>query len=111
MDVQRKPIDQMEVKDFLPTWELLAQLAEECCELGQAALKLRRVLDDVNPTRATFNEALASFLEEWADVRLVMMQLNIVDEGVVYANMQYKYNRWVTHLREHYKEDQDGKAE
>lgn len=38
------------IKQHIPQDELLAQLAEECAELSQAALKLRRALTGINPT-------------------------------------------------------------
>ena len=92
-----------DIPSFLPTWELLAMLAEECCELGQAALKVRRCLDDLNPTRMTFNEAVARLNEEWADVLLVIRQLNIIDQPQVYEIMNRKHDRWLNHLIEHEK--------
>lgn len=36
--------------DHLSQGEILAQMAEELAEAAQAALKLRRALDDSNPT-------------------------------------------------------------
>ena len=45
------------IKQRLPQDELLAQLAEECSELSQAALKLRRALTGINPTPVTADEA------------------------------------------------------
>lgn len=103
MDNGQNRIDRRDIPSFLPTWELLAMLAEECCELGQAALKVRRCLDDLNPTRMTFNEALAHLNEEWADVLLVIRQLNIIDQPLVYEIMKEKHERWLNHLREHEK--------
>ena len=41
------------VRKTLSKEEQLAQLAEECAELGKAALKLRRVYDGRNPTPVT----------------------------------------------------------
>lgn len=41
------------IKQHIPQDELLAQLAEECAELSQAALKLRRALTGINPTSVT----------------------------------------------------------
>lgn len=93
------------VKDYLPTWELLAMVAEEAAELAQAALKLRRTLDDLNPTPVTFGEAVGKLNEEWADVLLCMRQINLIDEPMVYSIMQKKHERWLTRL----KEAQDGK--
>lgn len=51
---------------------MLEQLAEECCELGHAALKMSRVLRGENPTPAVLPEALQAFLEEAADVTLCL---------------------------------------
>ena len=41
------------IKGRLGEAEVLAQLAEACTELAQAALKLRRALDGKNPTPNT----------------------------------------------------------
>lgn len=60
------------IREKLPREELLGQLAEECCELGQAAMKLRRALDGANPTPVTVAEAEARVLEEAADVLLCL---------------------------------------
>lgn len=38
---------------YMPQGEILAQMAEELTEAAQAALKLRRALDDINPTPKT----------------------------------------------------------
>ncbi len=53
--------------------ELLAQLAEECSELAQAALKLRRAITvGASPTDTKPSFAFAHFREECADVLLTM---------------------------------------
>ena len=52
---------------------ILRQLAEEACELGQAALKLIRVWNN-EKTPVEEGEALRHLLEEMADV-LVMMDV------------------------------------
>ena len=56
------------IKQHIPQDELLAQLAEECAELSQAALKLRRALTGINPTPVTAEEARANLVEEIADI-------------------------------------------
>lgn len=56
------------VSDILPKTEILAQLAEEASELAQAALKLRRALDDTNPTPKSVAECEANLIEEFADI-------------------------------------------
>lgn len=56
------------VIDYLDGTEILAQLAEEFSEGAQAALKLRRALDGVNPTPITVDDAASNLVEELADV-------------------------------------------
>lgn len=53
----------------------LEQLAEECCEFGQAALKLARVLRKENPTPKTEADAVYNLIEECADVRVCINAL------------------------------------
>lgn len=50
--------------------ELLGQLSEECCELGQAAQKLRRALKGTTPV--TTGQAMAKMNEEAGDVLLLL---------------------------------------
>ena len=52
------------IKGRLGEAEVLAQLAEECTELAQAALKLRRALDGKNPTPNTEEERRRALLED-----------------------------------------------
>ena len=52
----------------LPVNELLCGLAEECSELAQAALKLRRAYDQTNPTPVDPDDAYEKLCEEVADV-------------------------------------------
>jgi NTP pyrophosphatase (non-canonical NTP hydrolase) len=67
----------------------LEMLAEECCELGQAALKLARIVRGENPARITYEEAYLKLVEEVADV---CNALDVLDEGVM-----AKYNRSLDH--------------
>ena len=60
------------IKQHIPQDELLAQLVEECAELSQAALKLRRALTGINPTPVTADEARKNLVEEAADVYNVL---------------------------------------
>lgn len=69
------------IRRKVPRSELLAQLAEEAAELAQAALKLRRAMDTVNPTPLSEKEALNGLYEEIADVELLIWALNL--EGTV----------------------------
>ena len=86
--------------------EVLVQLAEECAELGQAALKLRRTLDpDVSPTDVSEDEAEIRFREEVADVLLCIgialdndVQVNATLD--IAHTMMYKRERWAKRIRE-----------
>lgn len=82
--------------------ELLCQLAEECAELVQAALKLRRVYTGKNPTPITDEEAISGLLEEIADVRLCIetMFLNEEEEAEIKSTIERKTERWANRIRE-----------
>lgn len=89
------------VRMMLDKPELLCQLAEECAELGKAALKLRRVMTGTNPTPLTDEEAWKNFTEEVSDVMGVLKTLDISTHTVVIQEIQeYKFERWVRRLEE-----------
>ena len=66
MFTRTKDIDY--IVNILSTPAILGQVAEEVDELGQAALKLQRILMDENPTPVTEPEAKTALIEEIADV-------------------------------------------
>lgn len=87
------------IQEKVPQAELLAQLAEECAELGHAALKLRRTMVAGNPTPISPMEADAKFWEEAADVMLILNLLNIADqEDRLQLTMRTKLARWQQRL-------------
>lgn len=96
-------MSERDIPDFLPVSELLLMLAEEATELAQAAMKVRRCIDDLNPTRMTYTEAVTQLNEEWADVLLSKRQIPLINDEFVYQVMQYKHKRWLEHLKEHEK--------
>ena len=60
---------------------MLRQLAEECCELAQASLKLVRAVKGETPVSVA--DARAAFLEEYADVTLmtlIFMSADIISD-------------------------------
>lgn len=75
----------------LPEAELLAGLAEECTELAQAALKLRRVLDGSNPTPVSEADARAAFQEELDDVATCLV---VLGSNWTIGGVSHKLNRW-----------------
>ena len=87
------------IKQHLPQEELLTQLAEECAELSQAALKLRRALTGINPTPMTADEARRNLVEEAADVYNVLgLLLDAEDNAEIYDIIRKKKTRWVKRL-------------
>lgn len=95
------------IAEALPRGELLAQLAEECGELGAAALKLRRAEEKINPTPVSLEEAQDHFIEEIADVYVTVdaVMTAMAAEGrtnqlgEIFMIMEYKRNRWANRLR------------
>ena len=90
-----------EVCTMLGCCELLAGLAEEAAELAQAELKLRRALDQRNPTPVTVKEASEKLNEEFADVLLCAAALELDEKGVEHYVNQ-KADRWSGRLDEAY---------
>lgn len=90
------------IKKQMPVTELLAGLAEECAELAQAALKLRRVFDGTNPTPVKEEDAIERFYEEIADVKLYCSQLDI-PARYISEIMDRKQKRWEERLCMHNK--------
>ena len=93
----------MYVREHLPREELLCQLAEECAELGKAALKLTRIYRGVNPTPVTRTEAFQNLLEEMADVTLCMEVLGLNTPELLEncgRIWDEKSTRWMARLKE-----------
>lgn len=86
--------------------DILAQLAEECCELAQAALKLRRTIEGTSPTPTTTEEAEENLQEETADVFLTMMYAIGLNESAdnrwseIFKSAEAKEARWAQRLSE-----------
>lgn len=80
---------------------LLEQLAEEACELGQAALKLARKIRGESPTPKTEEELIESLTEEIADVEVCVDQLtDLVDFWKVDSIKEAKLARWMKRLED-----------
>lgn len=90
-----------EIKDILGDEELFAQLAEECCELAQAALKMRRALNGKNWTPKTVEECRNDIIEEHADLCLCFKALMWDDKEARKEWEKRKEERWMNRLREH----------
>ena len=80
--------------------ERYAQLAEECNELGKAALKIRRIITPgASPTLMTIEAALDNLHEEFADV-LVCCDVLPLDWAKIHNIERKKSERWAKRLRD-----------
>ena len=87
------------VQGLLDKSELLCQLAEECQELGKAALKLRRAMTGTNPTPMTETDAWRNLTIEVADLMNSLAVLGIpTDDALIKGIQQDKMKRWVRRL-------------
>jgi len=75
----------------------LEGLAEECCELAQAALKLIRAIDGENPTPVSEEKCVEKLREEAGDVLMLLEFLGIVEDGTTADNL--KWGRWARRIR------------
>lgn len=87
--------------------EMLAGLAEECGELIQASLKLRRVFSDENPTPIKEDDAIENLHEEIADVILYLRMLD-VNRKYIDEIITYKTDRWAMRLGLNAEEEDEG---
>lgn len=80
----------------------LNQLAEECCELAHAALKLGRAIEQKNPTpvdEETARENLRSECEDVFACLAVLAELPVL-EMVDREETQKRIERWARRLQE-----------
>lgn len=82
---------------------MLRQLAEEACELGQAALKVVRAMNDETPM--SMGEARENLVEEIADVLLMIVilkggLLTVVENYDIEQEMDRKMDRFVDRIQE-----------
>ena len=88
------------IREHLDKSEILAQLAEECAELTQAALKYRRALDGNNPTPVGEQKAVMHLIEEIADVDLCVSLLTTPEDDQQKLMIERaKLLRWEERLR------------
>ena len=90
----------------LPVSELLAMVAEEAGELAHAALKLRRSIDQTNPTPLTSDDCENEFIMELADLLLCLRVAGYDLETDSNTRREAlglgvaKYKRWIRRLNE-----------
>lgn len=80
------------IRGYLTEPAMLEQMAEECTELAQALLKKSRKLRGENFTPMTITEINKNVQEEFSDVILCALALNMyADEDI----LEDKCQRWV----------------
>lgn len=77
---------------------VLLQLAEECTEVAQMALKLARIYEGKNPTPATASDVSNRLIEEIADTFAVLDCLDGLDYTKIGEIETFKLNRWCVRL-------------
>ena len=85
------------IKDKTGIAAVYEQLAEECAEMAQAALKCARIIRAENPTPVTMDEALANLKKEYTDTVLVADELELRVDYSLYAE---KLGQWYDRLTE-----------
>ena len=76
-------------------------MAEECAELGKAALKVARINRGENPTPLLIEDAISNLVEEVGDVRVCLEVLQ--KKGFDFntdSRERYKMRRWEERLHE-----------
>lgn len=107
MDNGVKEMDLMDAVRFLGEPAVLEQLAEECAELGQAALKMARLQRGENPTPKSWLDCKENLEEELADVDLCMRMVylsgndtDVADLNTVSEIESVKQKRLLQRLKE-----------
>lgn len=80
---------------------MLRQLAEECCELGQAALKAVRAMNEETPM--SLSDAREHLVEEIADVMVMVTILkagflSVVENYDIEQEMDRKFDRFIDRI-------------
>lgn len=78
---------------------LYEQLAEECCELAQAALKMSRYLQNEDSVAMTKEEIHSKIVEEMTDV-FVCLDTLYQKQGIDMELAAKKVNRWKNRIDE-----------
>lgn len=86
----------MKISEVIGEPAMLEQLAEEACEMAQAALKVARILRGENPTPKAEWEAQAELVEEIADCYVVLDEFLRDKDWLpsILAVMEKKEERW-----------------
>ena len=88
----------MEIVKEIGLPAVLEQLAEECAELSQVALKKARILRNENPTNARLSAVDLNLIEESGDVINCLEVLTYINNPLVDEMRTKKLTRWVNRI-------------
>ena len=95
----------MDIIKEIGTAAMLEQLAEECTELGKAALKMARIIRKDNPTPVTIEQAKENLCEESGDVITCIEMLENADVLFVDTDARNaKIERWKNRIEKSIRE-------
>ena len=85
------------IAENLSSSDIYGQLAEECCELAQAALKMQRHCIGRNEPALSPEQLEKNFEEEVSDVQLCLYGLG---KSPNHSIVEHKLNRWIKRLKD-----------
>lgn len=89
------------IVDYIGYPAMLEQLAEECAELGKAALKMARIFRRENPTPVTREDAEIALIEEYTDVVQCAQELGLKPDTIEMQKKKERFfERWKQHVAE-----------
>lgn len=80
------------VQAAVPSEDLYGQLAEECCELAQAALKMQRILRGFNSPSVNQMSVQMNLEEEFSDILVVADVLGLEKNSKIYNEKMLRWN-------------------
>ena len=95
----RRDVMEKKIVDYIGYPAMLEQLAEECVELGKAALKLARIIRKENPTPVTEDNAEIALIEEYTDVVQCAQELGLKTDLIEMQEKKERFfERWKQHM-------------
>ncbi len=96
------------IHEFVSQKAIMLQLAEECTEVAQQAIKIVRIRDGENPTPITQNEAIKNLHDELGDFFACLACLIGVDNEMISKVKSQRLNRWRERLEAAHGKEKEG---
>ena len=87
------------IRQHVSIGSMMQALAEEACEVAQAAIKINRTMSKDNPTPMTIDEAVDNLTEEIEDVVNVLEVARILTDFDPDKEANEKMARWVQRIK------------